>query len=178
MLQHDVIGPGYGAWGFPVVLVKKKDGEVRFCIDYRSLNEVAVKDVYPIPPIDETLRVFGRSRLVHGTGSTCCPLASSYGRQGQRLVTRDGLYRFNRMSFGLCNAPATFQRMMDCILRGMLWICCLVYLDDIVIYSKGPLERHVVEVAAVLERLRNAGLSLKLNKCKFATPTIEYLDMN
>lgn len=91
------------------------------------------------------------------------------------FVIRDGLYRFKQMPFGLCNAPGTFQRMMDCVLRGILWVCCLVYLDDIVIYSKGPLERDVVEVAAVLERLRAAGLSLKLSKRQFATRTIEYL---
>lgn len=91
------------------------------------------------------------------------------------FVTRNGLWRFKRMPFGLCNAPGSFQRMMDCVLRGRLWVCCLVYLDDIVINTKGSMERHVVEAVFVLERLRAAGLSLKMSKCRFATQRLEYL---
>ncbi|KAE9262713.1 hypothetical protein PR003_g33439, partial [Phytophthora rubi] len=79
------------------------------------------------------------------------------------------------MPFGLVNAPGTFQRMMDATLRGLTWQTCLVYLDDVIVFSKGDMGRHVVELAAVMERLANAGLSLKVSKCSFATERLEYL---
>eukprot|EP00644_Phytophthora_capsici_P019036 jgi/Phyca11/132350/e_gw1.154.3.1 len=79
------------------------------------------------------------------------------------------------MPFGLTNAPATFQRLMNGVLRGLTWTTCLVYLDDIVVFTKGSVERHIVEVASVLERLAVAGLSLKLKKCMFVSEEIEYL---
>eukprot|EP00644_Phytophthora_capsici_P012741 jgi/Phyca11/112999/e_gw1.23.117.1 len=79
------------------------------------------------------------------------------------------------MPFGLTNAPATFQRLMNGVLRGLTWTTCLVYLDDIVVFTKGNVERHVVEVANVLERLASAGLSLKLKKCSFVSESMEYL---
>ncbi|KAG2776501.1 hypothetical protein PC116_g10621 [Phytophthora cactorum] len=79
------------------------------------------------------------------------------------------------MPFGLTNAPSTFQRMMNSVLRGMTWLTCLVYLDDIAIYTRGDIRRHVLEVACVFERLSAAGLTLKLKKCVFATTIMEYL---
>lgn len=79
------------------------------------------------------------------------------------------------MPFGLANTPGTFQRLMDAVLRGLSWQCCMVYLHDIIIFTKGPFERHIVEVAAVLERLANAGMSLKPQKCSFAKHRLEYL---
>jgi hypothetical protein len=85
------------------------------------------------------------------------------------------LFQFKRMPFGLCNAPSAFQRPMDCVLRGLTWICCLVYLDDVVIFTKAPVAQHVVELLVVLERLAEAGLSLKAAKCSFATTKMEYL---
>lgn len=178
MLYNGVIEEGSGAWGFPVVLVKKKDGTVRFCIDYRALNSVTVKDVYPLPRVDETLEA------LHGAQRfTSLDLHAGYWQLGvaeedkpkTAFTTRRGLFQFCRMPFGLCNAPSTFQRLMDCVLRGLTWICCLVYLDDVVIFTKGSVSRHVVELAVVLERLAEAGLSLKATKCSFATTTMEYL---
>jgi hypothetical protein len=178
MLGAGVIEAGNGAWGFPVVLVKKRDGEVRFCIDCRALNKVTKKDVYPLPRIDETLEALGGARLF-----TTLDLRSGYWQIGMApgdrdktaFTTKRGLYRFKRMPFGLMNAPSTFQRMMNGVLRGLTWLTCLVYLDDIVVFTCGGIERHVIEVAAVLERLRVAGLTLKLKKCVFATRSMEYL---
>ncbi|KAE9017168.1 hypothetical protein PR002_g13466 [Phytophthora rubi] len=178
MLSAGVIEHGEGAWGFPVVLVRKKDGSVRFCVDYRALNSVTRKDVYPLPRIDETLESLGGSRLF-----TTLDLGSGYwqirvaeeDRDKTAFMTKRGLYRLKRMPFGLTNAPATFQRLMNGVLRGLTWMTCLVYLDDIIIFMKGGIERHVVELAGVLERLRSAGLSLKLKKCTFATTSMEYL---
>uniref|UniRef100_H3G6K9 Reverse transcriptase domain-containing protein n=1 Tax=Phytophthora ramorum TaxID=164328 RepID=H3G6K9_PHYRM len=119
MLNNEVIEPGEGAWGFPVVIVRKKDGSVRFCIDYRSLNAVTVKDVYPLPRVDETLEaLYGSQRF------TSLDLHAGYWQLGvakedrakTAFTTRRGLFQFRRMPFGLCNAPSTFQRLMDCVL--------------------------------------------------------------
>ncbi|GMF29522.1 unnamed protein product [Phytophthora fragariaefolia] len=178
MLDGGVVEEGHGAWGFPVVLVRKKDGSVRFCIDYRILNAITKKDVYPLPRIDETLEsMHGARRLssldMHA-GYWQVPVAAK-ARDKTAFVTRGGLFRFVRMPFGLANAPGTFQRMMDTTLRGMGWQCCLGYLDDVIIFTKGDVARHVVELAAVLERLSRAGLSLKASKCSFGTTRLEYL---
>ncbi|KAE8978307.1 hypothetical protein PR002_g24750 [Phytophthora rubi] len=178
MLQAGVIEEGNGAWGVPVVLVRKKDGEVRFCIDYRALNKITKRDVYPLPRIDETLEALGGARLF-----TTLDLKSGYWQIGvapedrdkTAFTTKKGLYRFVRMPFGLMNAPSTFQRMMNGVLRGLTWSTCLVYLDDIVVYTCGGIERHVVELATVMERLVAAGLTLKLKKCVFAATAMEYL---
>ncbi|KAE8984254.1 hypothetical protein PF011_g20849 [Phytophthora fragariae] len=91
------------------------------------------------------------------------------------FTTKKGLYRFIRMPFGLMNAPSTFQRLMNGVLRGLTWVTCLLYLDDIVVFTRGGIERHVIELASVLERLSAAGLTLKLKKCVFATTSMEYL---
>lgn len=178
MLKNKVIEEGQGAWGFPVVLVKKKDGTVRFCIDYRLLNAVTKRDVYPLPRIDDTLEsMHGAKRFTSldlHAGYWQIPVALA-DRDKTGFITRRGLFRFIRMPFGLANAPGTFQRMMDAVLRGLSWRCCLVYLDDVIIYTKGNMARHVVELAAVLERLSKAGLSLKASKCSFGTTHLEYL---
>ncbi|GMF46675.1 unnamed protein product [Phytophthora fragariaefolia] len=136
MLPAGVIEESNGAWGFPVVLVKNKDGEVRFCVDYRALNKVTKKYVYPLPRIDETLEALGAAQLF-----TTLDLRYGYWQIGvapadrdkTAFTTKQGLYRFQRVPFGLMNAPSTFQRMMNGVLRGLTWLTCLVYLDDIVV---------------------------------------------
>jgi len=178
MLKAGVIEEGNGAWGFPVVLVRKKDGEVRFCVDYRALNKITKKDVYPLPRIDETLEALGGAVLF-----TTLDLRAGYwqirmaaaDRDKTAFTTKRGLYRFVRMPFGLMNAPSTFQRLMNGVLRGLTWVTCLVYLDDIVVFTRGGIERHIVELASVLERLSAAGLTIKMKKCVFATQSMEYL---
>lgn len=119
MLRDGVIEAGHGAWGFPVVLVKKKDGSARVCIDYRLLNAVTKRDVYPLPRIDDTLDNLHDARhftsLDLHTGYWQVPVAKK-DRDKTGFVTRKGLYRFVRMPFGLANAPGTFQRMMDAVL--------------------------------------------------------------
>lgn len=178
MLRAGVIEEGESAWGFPVVLVKKKDGEVRFCVDYRALNKVTKKNVYPLPRIDETLEALGGVVLF-----TTLDLKAGYwqirvaeaDRPKTAFTTKQGLYQFVRMPFGLTDASSTFQRMMNSVLRGLTWLTCLVYLDGSVVFTRGGIERHVVEVACVLERLAAAGLALKLKKCMFATMKMEYL---
>ncbi|GMF58171.1 unnamed protein product [Phytophthora fragariaefolia] len=143
MLDGGVVEEGHGARGFPVVLVKKKDGSADSSLD------------------------------IH-TGYWQVPVAAK-DRDKTAFVTRRVLFQFVRMPFGFANAPGTFQRMMDTILRGMAWLCCLVYLDDVNIFTKGDVARPVVELATVLEILSRAGLSLKASKCSFGTTRLEYL---
>ncbi|GMF58853.1 unnamed protein product [Phytophthora fragariaefolia] len=119
---------------------------VRFCIDYRMVN--AIKDVYPLPQIDETLEnMYGAQRF------TSLALHAGYWQVPVELKDRDktgfgirkGLFWFVRMPLGLAKAPGTFQRMMTAVLRGLMWQCCLVYLDDVIIFTKGGVARHELD---------------------------------
>ena len=139
MLQKDVIQPSASPWASPVVLVQKKDGTMRFCIDYRKLNAVTRKDAYPLPQIDETLEALGGSKWF----STLVEV-SEQDRLKTAFSTREGLFEFKVMPFGLCNAPATFQRLMDMVLAGVKWSKCLVYIDDIIVMGKSLLNLRVV----------------------------------
>ncbi|GMF55251.1 unnamed protein product [Phytophthora fragariaefolia] len=168
VLNDRVIEESCGEWVFPVVLVKKKDGSVRFCIGYRQLNAIAKRDIYPLPRIDDTLDNLHGSRRYTSldlyAGYWQVPVADK-DRDKTGFVARRGSFWFIRMPFGLANAPGTFQRMMNAVLRGLAWRSCLVYLDDVIVFSKGDVAQHVVELAMVLERLNEAGLSLKASKC-------------
>ena len=135
MLKNGVIQLSNSPWSSPVVLVKKKSGEYRFCIDYRRLNAVSKRDVYPLPRIDDVFdRLAGAnyfSTLDLANGYWQVPVAER-DRQKTAFVTPDGLFEFKRMPFGLANAPATFQRLMDQVLNRLKWTAYLVYLDDII----------------------------------------------
>lgn len=172
-----VIEEGHGAWCFPVVLAKKRDGSARFYVDYWRLNQAAERDVYPLPRIDETIEtVSGAAHF------TTLDLHSGYwqvevedgDKDNTAFATRRGLYRFDCIPFGLSNALGMFQRLMDAVLRG-LWVCALVYLDDVIVFFLGSIEWHVVEVAAVLERLDMAFMTLNVSKCTVGATSIEYL---
>lgn len=164
MCRQGVIEPCSGPWAAPVVLVKKKDGSWRFCVDYRKLNAVTMRDVYPLPRIEDAL-----SRLEGSHYFSIMDMQSGYWQIGVRptdrekkaFITADGLYQFRVMPFGLSNAPATFQRMMGVLLVGLKWNTCLVYLDDIVIFSK-TFSEHLTRLERVLLRIRGANLKLKL----------------
>jgi hypothetical protein len=164
-----IIEPSGSPWAAPVVLVRKKDGTWRFCVDYRKLNAITTRDAYPLPQIEDAL-----SRLEGSRYFSIMDMQSGYWQVGMRpedrektaFITAGGLYQFKVMPFGLTNAPATFQRMMDVLLSGLKWNICLVYLDDIVIFSKTFLE-HLSRLEAVLLRIREANLKLNLSKCSF-----------
>ena len=177
MMQKDVIQPSSSPWASPIVLVQKKDGSTRFCVDYRKLNAVTRKDAYPLPRIDDTLDTLHGSKWF-----STLDLASGYwqvelhkdSRDRTAFCTPNGLFEFKVLPFGLCNAPSTFQRLMDLILTGLQWSSCLVYLDDVIILGKNFAD-HVHNIQLVLHRIKDAGLKLQPTKCHFFRKAVSYL---
>ena len=177
MLKDGIIEPSESPWSSPVVLVRKKDGSTRFCIDYRKLNDISIKDSYPLPRIDDSLDALAGAKCF-----TTLDLASGYwqvgmteeAKQKSAFVTTSGLFQFTRMPFGLCNAPSTFERLMEKVLAGLQWQICLVYLDDVIIYSRNTGE-HVERLETILKRICEAGLKLKPSKCHLFCERVLYL---
>ena len=176
MERTGVIKESDSPWAAPMVVVKKKDGKLRICIDYRKLNQVTRVDAYPMPRIEELLDSVGCSQYL-----TTLDLAKGYwqvpmaeeDQAKTAFVSPKGLYQFTTMPFGLRGAPATFQRLMDRVLRGTESFAG-VYLDDILIHSS-TWEEHLNHLSDILTRLEEAGLTIKLAKCSFATAECEYL---
>ena len=177
MQSQNVIQPSSSPWASPIVLVRKKNGTHWFCVDYRKVNAVTRKDAYPLPCIDDILDALAGSRLF-----SMLDLISGYwqvevapqDRSKTAFCTTERLFEFTGMPFGLCNAPATFQRLMDLVLTGLHWLSCLVYLDDIVIFGKS-FEEHLTNLASVLQRLRDANLKLQPAKCGLCKDEINFL---
>ena len=155
MLLGGQIEPSDSPWASQVLLVTKKDGLTHFCVDYHRLNSLTTKDVYPLPRIDDSLRLLG-NQLWFSTMN----LASGYWQVAMSpeakwkaaFVTNEGLFQFWVMPFGLCNAPAMFERLMDRVLCGMRWSRCLVYLDDVISFGKSVTEA-LARLEEVLARL-------------------------
>ena len=166
LMRAGAIRPSNSPWASPVVMVKKKDGTVRMCVDYRRLNDVTRKDSFPLPRLDESLDAFAGARYF-----TCLDIQMAYHQVPVReqdkaktaFVTRSGLYEYEVLPFGLSNAPATFQRLMGVVLHGLIGRCCVAYLDDIVIFSR-TLEEHLAHLDEVLGRLALARLKMKPRK--------------
>lgn len=173
LLEQGFIKPSNSPWGAPVLFQKKKDGTLRLCIDYRGLNLVTIKNKYPIPRIDKLL-----DRLHGAKIFSKLDLRSGYYQEQDTPKTafnsRYGHYEFTVISFGLTNAPAIFNRLMQDIFRPYLDDFVLVFFDDILVYSKSE-EEHHEHVRKVLEVLRQHKLYAKRSKCTFFTPQIEYL---
>ena len=177
MRHQDVIEPSSSPWTSPVVLVRKKDGSLRFCVDYRRLNSLTHKDSYPLPRIDETLEALAGSQWFSSldlrSGYWQVELAPD-DKEKTAFSTGAGLWQFRVMPFGLCNAPATFERLMEQVLAGMQPSIALVYLDDILVHSKSfPL--HILHLRGIFERLRQAGLKLSPKKCSLFQQKVKYL---
>ena len=177
MLDSVVITDSRSPYNAPLLMVPKKDGEKRFCINYRKLNAATLKDRFPIPRIDETLTALHGARYF----STLDLLAGYwqipvYGPHRHKTAfTANGKhYEFNRMPFGLCNAPSTLQRLMTFILEKYLNQFTLVYLDDIIIYS-ATFADHTDNLSLVLDLLSAEGLRVKGSNCSFARKEVEYL---
>ena len=177
MLAQGVIEPGQSPWASPVVLVRKKDGSLRFCVDYRKLNSVTKFDAYPLPRVDETL-----DTLAGAQWFSTLDLISGYWQVGltpeakvkSAFCVRSGLYLWRVMPFGLCNAPSTFERLMETVLQGLHWKECLVYLDDIVIFGRTSQEL-LKRMDDVFGRLFQAGLKIKPKKCRLFRRETEFL---
>lgn len=177
MLESGVCSPSNSPWASPIVLVPKKDGSIRFCIDYRKLNSLTVRDVNPLPRIDDCLAALGGNKYF-----STLDLVSGYwqinmaeeDKEKTAFITPSGLYEFNVLPFGLTNAPATFQRYMDTVLAGLKWQCLLVYLDDICVYSN-TFEKHLTALELVFVRLDTYQLRLKASKCNLFQEQFLYL---
>ena len=177
MLKAGIIEPSSSAWSSPIVLVTKKDGSIRYCIDYRKLNEVSRKDSYPLPRIDDSLDALRGSKWF-----SCLDLASGYwqvmmdpkDKDKTAFVTTHGFYQFKVMPFGLCNAAATFERLMENVLAGLNFEICLLYIDDVIVYSK-DFQSHVNHIDVVLQRLKGAGLKISPKKCDFFKDQVVFL---
>ena len=177
LLTQGFIRPSSSPWGAPILFVKKKDGSLRLCVDYRALNKVTVKNKYPIPLIDELL-----DRLAGAKFFSALDLCSGYHQvrmhpdsiEKSAFRTRYGSFEWLVMPFGLTNAPATFMAFMHSIFHNVVDDFAIVYMDDILIFSKTE-EEHARHVETVLELLRDNGLYLKPAKCRFLQNSIEYL---
>ena len=177
LLERGVIRPSQRDYASPIVLVRKKSGALRLCVDYRRLNAKTRKDAYPLPRIDESLDALGRAQYF-----SAIDLASAYNqvevhpddRHKTAFTTPMGLYEYNRMPFGLCNAPGTFQRLMQMIFREELLQILLVSLDDIIVYSDTIADR-LKRLERVFQKLREHGLKIEAEKCQFFQSRVKYL---
>ena len=179
---HDLVEKGMvtatdSAWSSPVVLVKKKDGSWRLCIDYRSLNAVTRRDAYPLPRIDDSLDALSGSTFFSTldllSGYWQVPLDKE-AQEKSAFVTRGGLWKWRVLPFGLTSAPATFERLMERVLSGLQWKSLLLYLDDVIVFS-ASFDDHLTRLTTVLDRFRSANLKLKPTKCTLLQSEVKYL---
>ena len=172
MLDSGAIRPSWSPWCNAVVLVRKKDGSLRFCIDFHRLNARTKKDTYPLPCMQETME-----SMVGAQHFSCMDLKSGFWQVKMAEESRQytaftvgsmGMYKLLCMPYGLCNAPATFQCLMQNCLGELNLTYTMIYLDDMIVYSKT--EEHLVCLCAVLEWFMEHGLKLKPSKCTFSIP--------
>ena len=177
MLEEGQIEHSVSAWSAPTVLVTKKDGTTRFCVDYRRLNNSTKKDAFPLPRIDDSL-----NSLSAQSWFSTLDLASGYwqvtlsedAKPKTAFATHSGLFQFAVMPFGLCNAPATFERLMSQVMRGLHWKRCLVYNDDILVFGH-DFESALHSLELVLIRVAEYGLQLKSTKCNLFRSSVPFL---
>ena len=177
MLNQNVIVLSSSPWSSPLVLVRKKDRNMKFCIDYGRLNAITKSDAFPLPRIDDTLDLLARNRFF-----STLDLASGYwqvkmcpdAQEKTAFSTPNGLYEFTSMLFGLCNAPTTIQRLMEVVMHALAQKCCMIYMDDILMLGE-MFEEHLENLNQVFAWLREAKLTIKAKKCRFARKEVEYL---
>ena len=177
MLEKGIIQESVSPWSSPVVLVKKKDGSFRFCVDFRKVNKVTKVDSFPMPLVADAL-----DSLAGASVFSVLDLKSGFwqiqmqedSKQKTAFSTHNGLYEFLTMPFGLVNSGASFQRLMGHILRGLEYRFALIYIDDIIIFSKS-VDEHLDHLEEVFRRLRDANVKLNPKKCSFVKQRVEYL---
>lgn len=177
LLKLNVIRPSKSPYASPVVLVDKPDGTLRMCIDFRQVNNVTTGDAHPLPKIDELLDQLGKTRVF----STLDLLQGFHQIKltenaipKTAFTTHLGLFEYTRMPFGLKNAPATFQRLVEDIFRDIMWINVLVYIDDIIIFTE-TVDQHLEVLKTVLNKLKRHQLQAKRKKCKFFKRKLTFL---
>lgn len=177
LLKAGVIQQSTSPWSFPLVLVKKGNGDIRMCIDYRQLNAVTNRPIFPIPDIQELFDTISGSHYF-----STLDMSSGYyqvelreeDKRKTAFSTRLGHFEFTKMPFGLSGAPATFQKLMSVLLTGVTWQGVVVYLDDVLVYGK-TIEEHNRRLALVFDRFKDAGLKLNPGKCVFLKNEVKYL---
>ena len=178
MLDAGVIQPSKSPWCNAVVLLRKKDGSLCFCIDFQKLNSLAVKDSYPLPCICETLESLAGaahySTLDMNSGFWQVPMDEESKQYTALTLGSMGLYECESIPFGLCKTPPTFQRLMLNCLGELNLTYCLIYLDDVIIFSRTE-EEHLERMRVVFDCLREHGLKLKPSKCDVFKTEINYL---
>jgi len=178
-LDHGLISHSDSVWHSPVVLVKKKDQTYRFAIDYRALNKITKSISHPLPRLDDVLDSVGESAA---TIFSTLDLNSAYfqmeldpeTKHKSAFITHEGVFVWNRMPFGLKNAPMSFQMLMSQVLRGLNWKIVLCYIDDILVFSR-TFDEHLSHLGQVFAKLRQANLTLKPEKCKFGVEKVLFL---
>lgn len=178
LLEQELITKSNSPWASPVSLVRKQNGDWRMVIDYRKVNAQTRKDAYPVPLIESCLQACKDANFL-----TLLDIKDAYhhiavaleSRKITAFITPQGLFEWQRMPFGLCNAPATFQRYVDACLRDFIGKFCAAFFDDCLVYTKGTVEDHIADVEKVLLRLRDSGLEVNAKKCSFGFEKVHFL---
>ena len=178
MAEKGLIEPSYSAWSAPAIIVPKPDGSLRFCVDYRRLNELTVPDSHPLPRIDDTLDALGGSTwfstLDLKSGFHKVSIAEEDRPKTAFSIPGCGLWQWRVLPFGLINSPSVFERLMERVFAGLTFLILLIYLDDIIVFSK-TFEEHLINLRKVFERLNEANLKLNSKKCKLLCRKVSFL---
>ncbi len=178
LLSAGIIKKSHSPWASNIVLERKKNGKLRLCIDFRQLNNRTIKDSYALPRIEEMLDCLRGMKyfsvLDMKSGYHQVEIHEEHKERTAFTVGPLGFYEFNRMPFGLSNAPATYQRLMEECLSGLHLNICLVYIDDLIIFSR-TYEEHLERLELVFKRLQDCGLKLAPSKCKFFKKRVKYV---
>ena len=177
-LEAGMLVPSKSPWASPVVLVRKSDGTVRWCGDFRKVNDLTRKDAYPLPRIDSCLECLGAASVF-----SVFDLQSGYwqlqmderDQEKTAITTKYGLFEYTKLPFGLCSAPSTFQRCMEMIFLGVQWEMLLIYLDDLIVFSGPDYDEHFQRLQSVMQKLIQAGLKLKPSKCQLLQQEVLFL---
>jgi hypothetical protein len=177
LLEGGIFSPSCSPYASPLVIVKKLDGSIRPCVDFRKLNNVTVADSHPLPHVDESIEFLSGAKYLTTldlfAGFMQVPMDES-SKKYTAFITARGLYEFNYLPFGLRNAPATFSRLMQFVLSGLLFESAILYMDDILIASQ-TWEEHLKHLERVFKRLEHYDLRLKMKKCLFARRSLPFL---
>ena len=178
MLEAGVIRQSNSPWASPIVLVRKKDGNWRFCIDFRKVNDLTVKDAYPLPQVNDIVDSLNGqkyfSTLDLTSGYWHVPVEQESIPKTAFVIPGGGHFEFLKLPFGMTNAVPTFQRLMATVLQGLLGTKCLVYLDDVLVFGSS-FKEHLANLQVVFEAIRKAGLKLNPKKCVFAETKVKFL---